>query len=65
MYIINVLALILVSFFIGYFLGKGKIEIVKKMSKKEEKELKEMYEKQLKEFEEYNEQIKKLNEFDY
>lgn len=54
---INVLILLGVSFLLGFYLGKGKIEIKKTYSKKEQELLKEEAEKQRKEFEEQIEEI--------
>lgn len=63
MLIINVLCLMATCFVVGYFIGKGKVEIVKQV--KLDTETKERIDKQLKEQEQaiqtYNDMCNALN----
>lgn len=60
---INVIVLLCVSFFLGYYYGKGKIVIVKTMNKKELEEEKKKAEQQIKEIEDEIQNIMKGGEF--
>jgi len=48
MLILNIIVLMLVALFIGYYLGKGKIEITKVMNKEDSAKYLEQQEKMLK-----------------
>ena len=48
MLILNIIVLMLVALFIGYYLGKGKIEITKTMNKEDSAKYLEQQEKMLK-----------------
>lgn len=56
MLIVNILFLVVISFFMGYFLGKGKIEIIKKvmLTKEQEEQMKEADARQQKAIDDYN-----------